>query len=53
MIELLTEAGQVEAAHKIFNAWVTAFTAMPDLDANANTVAFQTITLQHEGWQML
>jgi hypothetical protein len=29
----------------------TEFQAMPDLDANANAVAIQTLKLENEGWE--
>ena len=31
--------------------WVSSFQALPELDANANGVAIQTITLENEGWE--
>jgi hypothetical protein len=30
---------------------VSEFQALPDLDANANAVAIQTIKLENEGWE--
>jgi hypothetical protein len=30
---------------------VAEFTALPDLDANANAVAIQMIRLENEGWE--
>ncbi|MDJ0601903.1 MAG: phage tail protein [Crocosphaera sp.] len=51
IIELLNEAGQVAIAYKVYRCWVSEFTAMPELDANANAVAIQSIQLQNEGWE--
>ncbi|MBK8988253.1 MAG: phage tail protein [Chloroflexi bacterium] len=51
IIELYNEAGQKVLAYNLFRCWVSEYTAMPELDANANAVAIQSITLQHEGWQ--
>jgi phage tail-like protein len=51
IIELYNEAGQLVIAYKIFRCWVSEFQAMPDLDANANAVAIQTIKLENEGWE--
>jgi len=31
--------------------WVSEYTAMPELDASANAVAIQSMTLQNEGWE--
>jgi len=51
ILELMNESGQVVIAYKIYRCWVSDFTAMPDLDANANAIAIQSITLQNEGWE--
>jgi phage tail-like protein len=51
IIELMNEAGQVAIAYKVFRCWVSEFTAMPELDANTNAVAIQSIQLQNEGWE--
>jgi phage tail-like protein len=51
VIELCNEAGRVLTAFKVYRCWVSAFQALPDLDAAANTTAIQSITLQHEGWE--
>jgi phage tail-like protein len=37
-------------AYRIFRAWVSEYTAVPELDANANAVAIESIVLQNEGW---
>jgi phage tail-like protein len=51
IIELYNEAGQVAVAYKVFRCWVSDFQALPDLDANANAVAIQSIKLENEGWE--
>jgi phage tail-like protein len=51
IVEVYNEAGQIVLAYKIFRAWVSEFQALPDLDANANAVAIQTIKLENEGWE--
>jgi phage tail-like protein len=50
LIELQNEAGQTALRYKVFRCWVSEFQAMPDLDANANAVAIQSIKIEHEGW---
>ena len=50
IIEVYNEAGQLALAYNVFRAWVSEFTALPDLDANANAVAIQTLKLENEGW---
>lgn len=51
IIELYNEAGQLALAYKVFRAWVSEYQALPDLDANANAVAIQTLKLENEGWE--
>ena len=50
VLELHNEADQIVLAYRIFRCWVSCYQAMPELDANANEVAIQSITLEHEGW---
>ncbi|TVR78081.1 MAG: phage tail protein [Rhodospirillales bacterium] len=51
ILEVYNEAGQLVLAYRIYRCWVSEFQAMPDLDANANAVAIQTIKLENEGWE--
>jgi phage tail-like protein len=51
ILEVYNEAGQVALAYKIFRCWVSEFQAIPDLDANANAIAIQTLKLENEGWE--
>lgn len=51
IIEVYNEAGQLALAYKVFRCWVSEFQALPELDANANAVAIQTIKLENEGWE--
>ena len=48
---MYNEAGQLALAYKVFRCWVSEYQALPDLDANANAVAIQTIKLENEGWE--
>jgi phage tail-like protein len=50
-IEVYNEAGQLAIAYKLYRCWVSEFQALPELDASANAVAIQTLTLQCEGWE--
>jgi phage tail-like protein len=38
-------------AYIVHRCWVSEFQALPDFDADANTVAIQRITLENEGWE--
>jgi phage tail-like protein len=51
LIEMYNEAGQLAVRYKVYRCWVSEFQAQPDLDANANAVAIQTIKLENEGWE--
>jgi phage tail-like protein len=51
IIEMYNEAGQLVLAYKVFRCWVSDYQALPDLDANANAVAIQSIKLENEGWE--
>ena len=51
IIEVYNEAGQLALAYRVYRCWVAEYQAMPDLDANANAVALQSIKLENEGWE--
>jgi phage tail-like protein len=51
ILEVYNEAGQLAIAYKVFRCWVSDYQSLPDLDANANAVAIQTIKLENEGWE--
>ena len=51
IIELYNEAGQLAIAYKVYRCWVSEFQSLPELDANANTMAIQYIKLENEGWE--
>src|SRR6201991_286677 len=51
IIELYNEAGQLAIAYKVYRCWVSEYQAQPDLDANANAVAIQSVKLENEGWK--
>lgn len=51
IIEMYNEAGQLAIAYRVYRCWVSEFQALPELDASANSVAIETLTLQNEGWE--
>jgi phage tail-like protein len=51
IIELYNEAGQLAKAWKVFRCWVSELQSLPDLDANANAIAIETLKLENEGWE--
>jgi len=50
-IDFFNEAGQLAISYKVSRAWVSEYQALPELDANANAVAIQSIKLEIEGWE--
>jgi phage tail-like protein len=51
LIELFNEAGQMVMAFKVFRCWPSEYVALADLEANDGAVAFESLTLEHEGWE--
>lgn len=52
VIDVLNLQGVPAITYKLRRAWVSEFQALPELDANnMNTVAIQSITIQHEGFE--
>ena len=51
ILDMYNEAGQLVLAYKVYRCWVSDYQALPDLDANANAVAIQSIKLENEGWE--
>jgi phage tail-like protein len=50
VLELYNEAGQLALAYKIYRCWPSEVQMLPELDANANGVAIQTMKIENEGW---
>ena len=51
IIQVYNEAGQLALAYNVFRCWVSEFQGLPDIDANANAVAFEHLKLENEGWE--
>src|SRR3989442_10817937 len=50
-LEVLNERGHVAKRYFLHGCWVSEFTAAPDLDANANATAIESIKVELEGWE--
>ncbi len=50
-INLLNLQGTVVRSYNVFRCWVSEFTSLPELDANANAIAFESLVLQNEGFE--
>jgi len=51
ILEFLNEAGQLALAYRIYRCWPSEVQMLPELDANANAVAIQSMKLENEGWE--
>ncbi len=51
VLEFYNEAGQLAFAYKVYRCWVSEYIALPDLVANASSVAIESIRLENEGWE--
>lgn len=51
-IEVLNMQGTPAMALKLSRAWVSEFQMLPEMDANANAVAIQTLKLEYEGFSV-
>ncbi len=49
-LEVLNLRGQVVMRYFLHGCWVSEQTSSPELDANANAVAIESIKLELEGW---
>lgn len=50
IIDVMNLQGVVVKKYNIFRCWVSEYTALPDLDANANAVMLESVVVQNEGW---
>jgi phage tail-like protein len=50
-IELYNQAGAIVLRWHLHNCWLSEYTTLPDLDSEANAVALQSLTIEHEGWE--
>jgi phage tail-like protein len=51
VLEVYNEAGALVIAYTIFHCWPSQYVPLPNLDANANVILNETITLENEGWE--
>jgi phage tail-like protein len=51
VIELYNEAGQLVMAFRVFRCWPSEYVTLGELVANDGAVAFESLTLEHEGWE--
>ena len=51
IIDVFNEADQKVISYKVYRCWVSEYAALPNLDANDNAIAIQSITIETEGWE--
>jgi phage tail-like protein len=52
-VEVLNLQGTRVMAFTLLRAWVAEFQAVPEMDANANAVAIQTLKFEYEGFSVV
>ena len=48
----LADFDRIERSYKVFNAWISKYDALPQLDATSSEVAILWVEIQHEGWRL-
>lgn len=51
-INMLNLQGVVVKSYRVFRCWPSEYTALPEMDANANAIAIEMLTIQNEGWEL-
>ena len=51
LIKVNNLQGVTVKAYRVFRCWPSEYTALPELDANANAVMIETLIVQNEGWE--
>ena len=49
-LEMMNEKGHVVYRYFLYDCWVSEYTALPELNANANAVAIESLKIELEGW---
>jgi phage tail-like protein len=49
-IELHDQQGTLALRYNLYYCWPSEYTALPELDTDADTVALASMTIEHEGW---
>ena len=49
-LEMMNEKGHVVDRYFLYDCWVSEYTAIPELNANANAVAIESLKIELEGW---
>ena len=50
-LDVMNERGQIAFSYRLYNCWVSEYTAIHELDANARAMAVESIKIELEGWE--
>ena len=50
-LEMMNEKGHVVFRYFLHFCWISEFTALPELNANANALAIESLKIELEGWE--
>src|SRR5687767_3029506 len=50
-LEMMNEKGHTVFRYFLHDCWVSEFTALPEMNANANAVAIESLKIELEGWE--
>ena len=50
-IDLLNEAGQLVMSFRVYRCWPSEYVPLTALDSGNSCVVYESITLEHEGWE--
>ena len=51
LLEMFNESGQLVLRYRLLRCWPSEYQALPQLDAEGNSTAVETLTLENEGWE--
>jgi phage tail-like protein len=51
VIDFFNEAGVRVLSYKVYRCWVSEYRALPELEADGNAVAIESIKVENEGWE--
>ncbi len=50
IVDVFNEANQLALSYQLFRCWVSEYQALPEMDANTNAIAIETIKVEIEGF---
>ncbi len=51
VLDIMNERGQIAFSYHLYGCWVSEYTAIYELDANARAMAIESIKIEMEGWE--